>query len=190
MQTYSHFLLTAVFKPKRRREETQAMLAGSVLPDVPLALLSIGYVIDRRYLRPHLPDKTRCSPTYNQLYFNNKWWIAAHNSLHAPLPLFLLGLIGFWARRQRWGRQLLWFAIGCGAHAAIDIVTHVDDGPVLLFPLNWHKRFKAPVSYWDEAHGGRIFRILEHLLDVLLVLWLLAKRVNSKKLTPQRGNHS
>jgi membrane-bound metal-dependent hydrolase YbcI (DUF457 family) len=143
MKTYSHGLVTAVL-PTSHPHQKQALLAGSVLPDVPLMLLSVGYVLDRRYLRPHLPDKTRCSPTYNHLYFHNPWWIAAHNLLHAPLPLFVLGLIGYLGRRQPWGDRLLWFALGCGLHSLIDIVTHADDGPVLLFPLDWQKRFPFP----------------------------------------------
>ncbi len=175
MQTYSHFLLTAVLQKAFAPHDPEAssgLLAGSMAPDIPLGLLSLGYVVDRRYVRPHLPDKTRCSPTYNQLYFNNPWWIAVHNSLHAPLPLFVLALLGL-LLRQRW---LLWFAVGCGLHTAVDIFTHVDDGPALLFPLNWRYRFKGPISYWDQAHGGRTFRLLEHLLDVLLIGFLLYKR--------------
>lgn len=175
MHTYSHWLITAVLRPNIQREETKALLAGSVTPDIPLGLLSMGYVLDRRYLRPHLPDKTRCSPTYNDLYFNSPWWIAAHNALHAPLPVILLGLIGYLWRRRVWGERLLWFAVGCGLHTAVDILTHADDGPVLLFPLDWHKRFRSPISYWDPAHNGRLFRLLEHLLDLLLVGWLLFK---------------
>lgn len=177
MQTYSHLLWTAALRPQRQPPDAQAaLLAGSVLPDVPLALLTIGYLLDRRVLRPHLPDKTRCSPTYNGLYFNNPWWIAAHNSLHAPLPVFVLGLLGYLGRRAAWGRRLFWFAVGCGLHSAVDVVTHVDDGPVLTFPLDWHTRWRGPVSYWDTAHGGRIFRIGEHVLDGLLVGWWLWKR--------------
>lgn len=176
MQTYSHFLVTAVLQKVTKSESTKdgaALLAGSVAPDLPLALLSLGYVIDRRYIRTHLPDKTRCSPTYNQLYFNNPYWIAAHNSLHAPLPLFALALLGL-LLRQRW---LLWFVLGAGLHTAVDIFTHADDGPVLLFPLDWRKRFQSPISYWDPQHGGRTFRLLEHLLDGLLIGFLLYKRM-------------
>lgn len=176
MQTYSHLLLTAVLRPNLPRPETQALLAGAVMPDVPLGLLSVGYVVDRRFVRPHLPDKTRCSPTYNDLYFNNPWWIAAYNSLHASLPLVALGLVGYLWRRTGWGRRLFWFALGCGLHTAVDMVTHVDDGPLLLFPLNWHKRFHGPISYWDPAHGGHLFRLLEHMLDGVLIALLLFKR--------------
>lgn len=182
MQTYSHLLLTAVLRPTQSHSK-KALLAGSVLPDVPLMALSIGYVLDRRYLRPHLPDKTRCSPTYNDLYFNNPGWIAAHNILHAPLPVFLLGLIGYLWQSRDWGKRLFWFAVGCGLHTAVDIFTHTDDGPVLLFPLDWRTRFRSPISYWDPAHNGRLFRLLEHLLDLLLVGWLVFQR--SKKLEKQ-----
>lgn len=180
MQTYSHFLITAVLgsqlRQKKQAAPDRAFLWGSALPDVPLGLLSLGYVLDRRLVRRHLPDKTRCSPTYNDLYFNNRWWIAAHNILHAPLPVFMLGLLGYLLRRQRRGQRLLWFAMGCGLHTAVDILTHADDGPVLFFPLAWRFRFPSPISYWDPQHGGHTFRILEHVLDLLLVGYLLGQR--------------
>ncbi len=180
MQTYSHFLLTAVlhrFSKPADPDAVSGLLAGSVAPDIPLGLLSLGYVVDRRLIRRHLPDKTRCSPTYNELYFNNPWWIAAHNSLHAPLPLFGLILLGRLMRRPR----LIWFALGCLGHTAVDIITHADDGPVLFFPLNWRVRFKAPVSYWDPAHGGRVFRRIEHLLDLVLLLYLFLQRTSPER---------
>ena len=184
MQTYSHGLLTAVFTPKHLpRDQQTALVVGSMAPDVGLGLLTVGYLLDRRLLRPHLPDKTRCSPTYNDLYFNNPWWIAIHNSLHAPLPLLTLLLLGFLGRRQAWGRRLFSFAVGCLAHAAVDIVTHVDDGPVLLFPFDWHGRFAGPVSYWDARYNGRLFRLLEHLLDVMLAIYLLLDRQRKRTKT-------
>ena len=185
MQTYSHFLLTAVLQPhlqaNNNAEERMALLAGSFWPDVPLTLISIGYVLDRRYLRSYLPDKTRCSPTYNDLYFNNPWWIAAHSLLHAPLPILFIGLVGYLWRRRTFGRWLFWFAAGCGLHTAVDIFTHANDGPVILFPLDWHKRFHAPISYWDPAHNGRFFRLLEHLFDLFLVLYLLQRRQKEER---------
>ena len=183
MQTYTHFLLTAVCHQAITKQPTtpSALLAGSAAPDVPLALLSIGYVIDRRVLRRYLPDKTRCSPTYNDLYFHNPWWIAAHSSLHAPLPLFGLFLLGYLLRQRPFGKKLLWFVLGCVGHTAVDIFTHADDGPALLWPLNWHYRFHAPISYWDPNFGGRTFSIIEHLLDVLLLSYLIWQRIMHKR---------
>lgn len=177
MQTYSHFIITASLARHLARRgvrvDARALLAGSALPDAPLGALSAGYVLDRRILRPHLPDKTLCSPTYNDLYFNDPWWIAAHNLLHAPLLILLLGVTGFRFRNGIWGRQLAWFAAGCGLHSLVDIFTHAGDGPVLLFPLEWHKRINSPVSYWDPEHGGRRFRRIERLVDVALAGYLL-----------------
>lgn len=176
MQTYSHLILTAVLGQRIRRRTGHnpglPFVVGSVLPDVPLGLLSVGYGVDRRFIRSHLPDKTRCSPTYNHLYFHNRWWIALTSLFHAPLLILVYGLVGYEAirRRKRWGQALLWLAAGCGLHAALDVLTHVDDGPVLGFPFNWRTRWAGPVSYWDEKHRGREFRLLEHLLDVVLVL--------------------
>ncbi len=186
MQTYSHFLLTAVLRRKINRKKkppaNATMLVGSVAPDVPLALLSLGYIIDRRFVHPDLPNERCGSPAFNDLYFNNRWWIAAHNIFHAPLPIFAFGLLGFANRRRAWGRALLWFAVGCGLHTAVDIFTHADDGPVITFPLEWHTRFHSPVSYWDEAHYGRVFRILEHSLDLLLILYLVYKKLTARNL--------
>ena len=92
--------------------------------------------------------------------------------------LILYGLIGYWGLKQgkKWGAPLLWFSIGAGFHTTIDILTHVDDGPLLFYPFDWQTRFTAPISYWDPKHGGRIFAILEHILDVLLIIFLIKRR--------------
>jgi hypothetical protein len=98
-----------------------------------------------------------------------------HNLLHAPLPLLFLGLVGLAGRNRRWGRKLRLFVAGCALHTAVDFLTHVDDGPLWAFPLDWHARLRAPVSYWDPAHHGRRVRLLEHLLDLLLLLVIMRK---------------
>ena len=48
--------------------------------------------------------------------------------------------------------------------------------PSCSFPLDWHKRYHAPLSYWDEERGGRLFTLLEHLLDILLVVYLWGEK--------------
>ena len=118
------------------------------------------------------------------LYFNDPLWIASHNFFHAPLILLALGILGWSVMRQQqqWGVLLFWFAVGAGLHSVIDIFTHHNDGPLLLFPLNWQLRFLSPVSYWHPDHYGLIFAPLEHLLDVVLatylvVFWLRRRRM-------------
>jgi membrane-bound metal-dependent hydrolase YbcI (DUF457 family) len=182
MQTYSHFLITAVLGERLRKREipvaTKALLAGSILPDIPLALLTAGYAVYRRWINPDLMNEFIFGPTYDRLYFSDPLWVSGHSLMHAPLLILLYAGIGYWlwrrgGRRERWGTAVLWFAAGCGLHSLIDILTHVHDGPLLLFPFNRQIRFPAPVSYWDPQHGGRIFGPLEHLLDLGLLSYLL-----------------
>jgi hypothetical protein len=178
MQTYSHLLITAALRRGLKQRATavagKAFLLGAVLPDAPLVLLTIGYAVYRQWFNPALLDEHIFGSTYDALYFENVWWLGLHNLLHAPLMGLLLAGAGYLAlRRGRgWGRALLWFAAGCLLHGVIDIFTHVDDGPLLFFPLNWTYRFTAPVSYWDPRHGGLIFAPLEHLLDLAILVWL------------------
>jgi membrane-bound metal-dependent hydrolase YbcI (DUF457 family) len=187
MQTYSHFLITAVLGDRLKKKEitfsNKALLVGSFLPDIPLFLLTIGYFVYRQ-TNAAISDDFIFGPNYDQLYFENPWWILGHNLFHAPLLILLYGVIGWfaWRRGRPWGLVLLWFAIGCGLHSIIDIFTHVDDGPVLFFPLNWSYRFPAPVSYWDPEHGGRIFGPLEHLLVLILLNYFLLNWIRNRRL--------
>ena len=87
----------------------------------------------------------------------------------------MIAIIGTLAMRRgkAWGESFVWFAIGCGFHTLLDIFTHVNDGPVLLYPFNWRYRYRAPVSYWDPRHGGRTFAMFELALDIGLVIYLI-----------------
>jgi hypothetical protein len=188
MQTYSHFLLTAVanrgLAAKQIPVHHAAMLVGAVMPDVPLFILSLGYMANRYRCGLSAAEDPLCGPRFNDLYFHNPWWMAAHNLWHAPIHIALMLAVGYWfgLRQQKvWGIALFWFAVACGGHTLIDIFTHHDDGPLIFFPVNWHYRFPSPVSYWDADYGGRIFAPLEHLLDAamagyFLIDWLKSRR--------------
>lgn len=182
MQTYSHLLVTAVLADQIRQKKAvapgKAFLLGAVLPDIPLFFLTAGYFISRQ-LNSGASGEFLFGAAYDTLYFTNPWWIAGHNLFHAPLLIALYAGIGYLLLRQTtrpgwqpWGRALLWLAAGLGLHSLIDIWTHVLDGPALFFPLNWTYRFRAPISYWDPQYGGRIFGPLEHLLDLILLVYL------------------
>jgi membrane-bound metal-dependent hydrolase YbcI (DUF457 family) len=177
VNTPSHFLITLAIKKRRDQQgkpvHGKAFLLGSFLPDMPLFALTIGYMVYRRWFAPI--DEFIFGSTYDALYFTNPWWIAGHNMLHAPLIILAMGAAGWWGVRlaKPWGEKLLWFALGCGLHSFIDIFTHFDDGPLLLFPFNWQLRFNSPVSYWDPNHYGRIFAPLEMLLNLAIIAWLL-----------------
>jgi len=187
MQTYSHLLITAVVNERLRSKKvavaSKALLLGSIAPDVPLILITIGYDAIIQWGDPAWATTfPSFEASYDYFYFNNPWWIAAHNTFHAPLLLLLYGGLGYWSMKKGhgWGKALFWFAIGCGLHSLIDIFTHVNDGPVLFFPLNWTYRFSSMISYWDPAHGGAIFAPLEHIMDVGIIVYLVKQRRKRK----------
>jgi hypothetical protein len=179
-------LITAVLGDRLKKRSlplsNRALLIGSFLPDVPLFLLTVGYMVYRQN-NAALAAQSLFGSSYDRLYFEDPWWILGHSLFHAPLLIMLYGVIGWiaWKRNHRWGLVLFWFAIGCGLHTAIDILTHYDDGPVLFFPLNWTYRFSAPVSYWDPDHGGRIFSPLEHLLVLVMLAYFAVNGLRSRK---------
>ena len=195
MRTYSHFLMTAVLndglKARGIPVSTKALLLGSFMPDVPLWLLTLGFLARRSWSGVSAAADPICGPHFNDLYFHNRFWIAGHNLLHAPLLIGLMAWVGYRTGRvrpQKWGLGFVWFALACGFHALIDILTHHTDGPLLFFPLNWRYRFPAPLSYWDAKYGGKKFALFERLLDLALGIylatsWILNHRILKGKET-------
>ncbi|MDY6941218.1 MAG: metal-dependent hydrolase [Cyanobacteriota bacterium] len=176
MNTPSHFLMTATFKKAFPRIEIvkSAFLLGSIAPDIPLYLLSIGGILYYHSFRGwSLAETFRLM--FDELYFHDPFWIASHNLLHSPLTLLsALGLL--WRFRRRTAARKswwFWFFCACAFHSLVDILTHVDDGPLLFFPLDWTTRWQSPVSYWDPRHYGREFARFEGSLDAILTIYLV-----------------
>ncbi|MBE7472942.1 MAG: hypothetical protein DPW09_40995 [Anaerolineae bacterium] len=179
MRTHSHLLMTAVLNDGLKSIHVpvhpRALLLGSILPDLPLLVLTLGFLARRSWSGVPAAADPICGPHFNDLYFHHPFWIAAHNLLHAPLLIGLLAWLGYHPglrRQKKGGLALFWFALACGFHALIDIITHNNDGPLLLFPFNWRYRFPAPVSYWDAEHGGKNFTLFERLLDFAAAVYL------------------
>ena len=194
MQTYSHFILTGALNGRfgsqlRAKAEnlpplhSGALLLGSILPDLPLITISIfaiGYdlLVGNFANGAPGPEAPLGSSVTQQLFdvwfYENPWVITAQNLFHSPLLVALFVLIGFWGYRQgkRWGGGFFWLSVACMLHTLIDIPLHVNDGPLLLYPLNWTLRFQSPISYWDPNYYGREWSIFEHLLDLGLLIYL------------------
>lgn len=176
-RTYTHFLMTAGLNNSLKSwgipVHSRALLLGSVVPDVPLLALTVGFVARRTWAGVPAAADPICGPRFNALYFHNSLWRVGHNLFHAPLIIGWLTWLGHHLGRQK-GRPLFWFAFGCGLHTAVDLLTHRSDGPLLFFPLNWSYRFPGPVSYWDPKHGGRVLAIFERLVALTVVVyWLI-----------------
>lgn len=173
MRTLSHLLVTAGLGDRLQKRGSpahlKAFLVGSVLPDLALALLTVGYVIANAGAQLRGADGLMDS--YHALYFNNPLWIVSHNLFHAPFVIAVLFLASVLAERRglRWSPALRWLALGLAMHSAVDILTHHDDGPLLFFPFDWRYRFPSPISYWDQAYHAGIFTVFEYGLDLLLL---------------------
>lgn len=182
--TPSHFLIgAAVARLARRRApvSSRAVWVGSVAPDVAIFLLSTGTALYYAVVEGRSITNMH-SFMFDELFFGNPWWIALHNVLHAPL-LLGAGIVLLWRFRRKegtagfWG---FWFLIAALLHTGLDVATHVDDGPLLLFPLDLEYRFRSGISYWDPGHHGELFFRLEVLLDVLLIAYLLLSRRSAR----------
>lgn len=175
MRTLSHFLITAgVGVGLQQRGATvhlKAFLLGSVLPDLPLALLTLGYIAANAGVFTGGAAAGGLMDDYHTLYFTNPLWIVGHNLLHAPFVIAALFLAGLLAERRGlgWGLALRWLALGFALHSALDILTHHDDGPLVFFPFDWRTRFYSPVSYWDRAYHASAFTVFEYALDLVLI---------------------
>lgn len=185
MRTLSHLLVTAGLADRLQGRgapvHLKAFLVGSVLPDLPLALLTVGYIVSNAGLlwrNPALMAETGpLMDSYHALYFNSPLWIVNHNLFHAPFVIAGLLVASILAERRglRWAPALRWLALGLTLHSAVDILTHHDDGPLLFFPFDWRYRFPSPLSYWDPARFGRAFTVFEYGLDSLIAVYFALK---------------
>lgn len=190
VQTYTHFLLAAALRKPLSRIATRfnlppmrlsALLTGSVLPDLPLILTTLVCMAIDTYRGIPLPSPD--SPPsasitmqlFREWFFENPWVIAGHNVFHGPtcVALLLLFSLWMWRRGSTTGGWFSWLFISCLLHTAIDIPVHHDDGPLLFFPFNWDIRYISPLSYWDPAHHGRVFSIIEHIVAIFLLIFAL-----------------
>ncbi len=185
MQTYSHFIITAALaNPLEKKAEASnlpklergALLFGSIAPDLPLTLIAIGAIIYDGVNGSLGGDGSVVKSLFEDWFFNSPWVKTAHNLFHSPLLDAIYILFGYWLWKKggKRGGWNFWFALSCMFHTLIDIPIHYDDGPLLLFPLNWTWRFMSPVSYWDPQRYGIPFAIFEHTLVLGLLIYLFA----------------
>ena len=160
MNTPAHLIfgLTA-FGKAGRPTLVAAALAGSLIPDLSLYLLSGWHL---------LVLGTSPQVVFGQLYFSDSWQ-----------SIFRIdNSIILWVIALAFGAMCRSFVViaVCGAalmHLGFDVLVHNDDGRAHFWPLsNWV--FQSPVSYWDPNHYGNIAGSIETALVVLCsgVLWL------------------
>ena len=203
MNTYSHTLLTVALKhpiAKRLADKPEkippirmsALIVGSLIPDFLLTALAIVFIvrdyivgafeiIDFEQMQPDQPapqewiDASLTVRLFDVWFFENPWVITIQQLFHSPLllVLYIAGGYWLWKRGARWAGWFFWLSVAAMFHTLVDIPLHVDDGPLLLFPLNWTWRFVSPISYWDPQYYGQEWSYFEIGLDIALIGYLL-----------------
>ena len=185
MNTPTHLVINwSLARSSGQEYPLSAVLLGSVAPDLPLYFLSLGGAAYYGWWKG-MPAGEVAGKIWGELYFRDPWWISLHNVLHSPLSLALmLGALWLLLGKEQflgvgtWGGWLSWFLVSCLCHTLVDIPVHHNDGPLLLWPLDWQWRFNSPVSYWHPAYYGKQCMILEALLLVTLTARLMWPKVS------------
>lgn len=110
-------------------------------------------------------------------YYSELWQRAG--AITNSIPVYLIIAIVSWLllsqRRFSWiSHWLLIFSLAALLHVFSDFPLHHDDGHPHFWPFSqWI--YRSPVSYWDPAHHGQIWSIIELGIAVALI-WLLWRR--------------
>jgi len=147
MNTPAHSILSLVVLDRGRLKGHELpILAGSLLPDAPMVLF---------YLYEKIIRGSPENVIWGERYFEASW--QTFFDLFNSIPLAALVVLAAW-RARAWG----WVAFGASVilHCLTDLPLHNDDAHRHFFPFsNW--RFESPLSYWDPAHHGHYFALLE-----------------------------
>ena len=182
METYSHAFFTwalAKHGVKAGRAAGIAGAAGATVPDLP-SFAGTAYYVGTAYLWEGW-SSMHSEELLDEIYFHGPFG-ATGSALHSAMPVVALLLV-YWVfglgRRDR-RRILLWFLLGWFGHTIADFLTHVDDTRPLLWPI-WDWEWSSPVSYYNRLYYGREFFIVSHGLMLLIISWLLLKRIVGQK---------
>ena len=200
LNTQTHLLLgLAALAPLSARHRASnrsgllvlAILAGALLPDASLFVMW-GYAKFTGVAEATI---------WSELYYSDFWQQAGAMTNSIPVFLFT-ALLGLWLGGRMGlqadvrsfpsnggsppgltGTALLLFSLSALLHALADLPLHHDDGHPHFWPFsNWI--FSSPVSYWDGAHHGNIWRPVELCLAgvLLLLLWRRFRSILSRLL--------
>ncbi len=182
METYSHAFFTwalAKHGVKAGRAAGIAGVAGATLPDLP-SFAGTAYYVGTAYLTEGW-SSMRSEEVLDAIYFHGPFG-ATGSALHSAVQVVALLIIYRLLRLGRYDRRriLLWFLLGWFGHTIADFFTHVDDTRPLLWPISgWE--WSSSVSYYNPLYYGREFFAVSHGLMLLIISWLLLKRIVNRR---------
>ncbi len=158
MNTPAHLIfgLAAFGKPDSAKM-TIAALAGALIPDVSLYVLSVLHLFVLG-IEPEV--------VFGELYYSDLW--QGIFRIDNSIVLWCVGLGLALVARSAAG---LAFCLAALLHLCLDFLLHVDDGRAHFWPLSdWI--FQSPVSYWDPNHHGALVGGVEIILCAVLTVWM------------------
>mgnify|MGYP000497982218 FL=1 len=168
MKTPTHVAINYLISQKwpMKKALQRSFLLGGAAPDVPILLLfcTVGLLY---------PDGV--VDQFSALYDYNLWVVGIHNLLHSPVSLLLLWIINLFFLGNR--NAFNFFLLGCLSHSVVDVYTHVNDGPLLLWLFHWQATFVSPLSHWNPDYLASYVLIVEGGIILLAIVYWLAKRI-------------
>lgn len=133
-----------------------AILAGALLPDVPIVIL---------YLQQRLagvPEETIWA-----VHYQKRFWLAVIHGAHS-IPLAVLGALLSWLAGSGAGVA---FFVSVLLHSCCDLPVHAIDAHRHFLPFSQY-RFQSPFSYWDPRFHARYVAAIEVLLVLASSLYI------------------
>jgi hypothetical protein len=148
-----------------RPEQTGPILAGAILPDLPMLAF---------YLYAKMGRGLTEGTIWSQVYFETGW--QAFFDLFNSVPLIIAALL---AAHLAGARRLAIFFASMMLHVLFDLPLHNADAHHHFFPFSdW--QFRSPISYWDPRHHGTLVALLE-IAGFVVCGIVLARRFRSAR---------
>lgn len=179
MKTPTHFAINYLLAERLgwAADKRMVFAIGGVVPDLPIIVTFA--VLWGLCVVAGCGTSADVLALFRQLYAENPWLISAHNLLHSPASIALLYLMALALGREE-SDTARTFLLGAGLHSFIDIYTHVDDGPLMLWPFEWTRRFEGPISHWDTATYALACMAVEAAILALFIGPRLARATGAR----------
>lgn len=150
MRTPGHAVINlAVLGAQVQPGAAGAIIAGAVVPDIPIVVLYVR----ERWLRGTPEERIWAD------HYQRPFWQAVIHGAHS-IPLGLAGLAVSLAVGAP--RAAAFFA-SAALHALCDLPVHAEDAHRHFLPISSY-RYKSPLSYWDVRYHARYVALAELVL--------------------------
>ncbi|MGL1919515.1 MAG: metal-dependent hydrolase [Hyphomicrobiales bacterium] len=174
MKTPSHALLGLLTAKAFGLTRTHAFacVLGACLADLPLLTAYVYFLLSCFWETGHY-DASYIEALMDGVYFQQSWLLMAHSVFHSPVSIAYLALVCliFCPRDAAMRNLILAYLLGSFTHSLLDIISHVGDGPLLLWPLNDDLRVIGLFSHY--LMGAPLY---VEMAALLFFVWAYVRR--------------